>query len=416
MFKQAKRFRDFLTTEGGRASAITLALLLVLVARLCFVLIYRGGDFNPSGEMTSWSRIALNLVNGSGYVYDRDMPTARRGPVPVLIMAAQFWLFGPQAFPNLIVVNQWFYDVISATLIYCIVMRLFQRRWAAVLAMIIFALHPVVIENSSRVNVEPLATCLLLAFLLAFFRALHQPGWRRFALSGLMLGLSIHSLSTIQFFPFVAIGFIWWCLRFGEQGKLAIVAFCLALLSVWAPWIGRNYRSLGALVPTTTLAGHNLLRDQQTLSEDDYLRFRYAEENEANQIHLLVQQGYDVDVISETERDRMFRIAALDMIRAYPDRYLILTSVRLARLWLGLGLGSRVSLMSCVASLVNGPLIILALWAVVHRRQTWFRSVWLLPALLVYGTTAYVTTVADVRYSIPFTPSMIILACSSLIR
>ena len=59
-------------------------LILVLLARFAFVMTYRDGDFNPSGKMTSWSRIASNLASGEGYVYDSKAPMARRGPVPMM--------------------------------------------------------------------------------------------------------------------------------------------------------------------------------------------------------------------------------------------------------------------------------------------------------------------------------------------
>jgi len=170
---------------------IVAILVLVLLARLVFVMTYRGGDFNPAGQMTSWSRIALNLASGKGYVYDSEAPTARRGPVPILFLALLFSVFGPQAFPVPIVLSQWLWDAASALLIYFIVIELFGTRRAALLAMTLFALHPVIIENSVRVNVEPLATFLLLAFVLTLLRALRNPEWFRFVGPGIFLGLSI---------------------------------------------------------------------------------------------------------------------------------------------------------------------------------------------------------------------------------
>jgi 4-amino-4-deoxy-L-arabinose transferase-like glycosyltransferase len=305
---------------------ITAILILVLLTRLVFVMTYRDGNFNPSGKMKSWSHIALNLASGEGYVYYSEAPTARRGPVPVLFLASLFYLFGPDAFPVTIVVSQWLWDAGSAVLIYFVAMDLFGRRQVAFLAMVMFALHPVIVENSARANVEPLATFLLLAFVLTFLRALRNPEWFRFVWPGIFLGLAILSLATLQFFPVLAVGLIIVTLRVGRQRTLvAIATLCLCTLVVWSPWIIRNRLALGKFVPVSTLGGHNLLRDHYTLGETDYLRFRDTTEYKSGEKELFSARGIDLSRLSEVQQDRLFREVALDFIRAYPNRYVVLS-------------------------------------------------------------------------------------------
>jgi len=402
-----------------RRTVLTIAAIFILVVlvRFASVMTYRDGNFDPRGQMTSWSRIAFNLVSGEGYVYGSGAPTARRGPVPVLFLASLFYLFGPQAFPVPIVVSQWVWDAASAVLIYFITMDLWGRQQVAVLAAVMFALHPIVTENSIQVNVEPLATFLLLAFILTFLRALYNPKWVRFIWPGSLLGLSILSLAVLQFFPVLAVALIVVALRAEKRRTLVAVAtFCLSLLVVWSPWIIRNYLVLDTFVPVSTLGGHNLLKNHQTLGEADYLRFRNTQEDEVIKERLFAARGIDIKQLSEVEQDELFRAAALDFIRTYPDRFLTLSVVRFFRLWFNQGLGLGPNMLAYVATAVNGPLILLTLTACLCFRGDWIKLALPLLALLVYSTAFYVATAAELRYSIPFMPLIIILSAYALVN
>ena len=83
--------------------------------------------------------------------------------------------------------------------------------------MILFALHPLIIENSATEHVEPLSTFLLLGFVLTFMRALRKREWSRFILPGVLLGLTLLSLAVFQFFPVLAVGLIVFALRRERQ-------------------------------------------------------------------------------------------------------------------------------------------------------------------------------------------------------
>jgi 4-amino-4-deoxy-L-arabinose transferase-like glycosyltransferase len=332
-----------------------------------------------------------------------------------MFMALLFHLFGHQAFPVLLVLSQWLWDMGSALLVYLVAMELFGERRVAFLAAFLFALHPIIVDISIRVSVEPLATFLLLAFVLTFLRALRRPEWFQFIWPGIFLGLSILSLAVLQFFPVLAVVMI------GVSGcadrrkvLLAIATFCLSLITVWSPWVVRNYLALGEFVPAGTLGGLNLLRDHQTVGTADYLRFRDTQENEIAKKNLFAAEGIDLSQLSEVEQDKLFRKTALDFIFAYPDRYLILSIVRFFRLWFHQGLGSGPSMLSYVATLVNVPLMFLALLACLWFHGNWIRSALPLVALLGYGTVFYMATVAEVRYSVPFTPLLIIFSAYAL--
>jgi len=395
---------------------IAAAALLVIVVRLFFVMVYRGGDFNPNEKMTSWSRIALNVATGHGYVYDSDAPTARRGPVPVLFIALLFSLFGPQAFPGAIVASQWLWDAASAVLIYSISMHLFRRRRAALLAMAMFAVHPVIVENSVRVNVEPLGTCLFLAFVLTVLYALRDPNWGRFIWPGIFLGLSILSLAILQFFPIVVIGLIVVALRFEKRRILAaVITFCLSLFAVWSPWIIRNYVDLGAFVPTSTSGGLNLLEDHYALGETDYLRYRgdYSEELESS---LSAATGMNIQHLSEVQQDHLFRDIALGIIRTYPDRYIILSIVRFFRLWFNQELGLPPDMLAGAAMLANAPLMLLAGLALLRYRRELPTRALLIPLTLIYVTVFYMAAAAELRFSVPFIPFLIILSAYAVVN
>ena len=215
----------------------------------------------------------------------------------------------------------------------------------------------------------------------------------------------------------VVVGLIIFTLRAERRSALvAMVTFCASLLIVWSPWVIRNYLSLGEFVPTTTLGGHNLLRDHQTLGEADYLRFRTARENEARKKDYFAAQGIDLEQTPEVEQDKLFRETALDFIRTYPGRYVIMSAVRFFRLWLNQGLGLDPDMLSYAATLVNGPLILLALVACLRYRGDWTIPALPLLALLIYSTMLYMVMAAELRYSIPFTPLVIVLSAYGLVN
>jgi hypothetical protein len=68
------------------------------------------------------------------------------------------------------------------------------------------------------------------------------------------------------------------------------------------------------------------------------------------------------------------------------------------------------------ATMVNGPLVLLALVAYLRFRSDWTKPALLLLTLLAYNTALCMAIVAELRYSIPFTPLVIILSAYALVN
>ena len=95
-----------------------------------------------------WFAVADNLASGRGYTIgasltyfstSRLVPTAARGPLPVLLLAAYIRLFSSPYFPVLI--TAWLLSAGNALLIYAITWKLTRRRTLALVVALLSGLQ-----------------------------------------------------------------------------------------------------------------------------------------------------------------------------------------------------------------------------------------------------------------------------------
>ncbi|MCL4442285.1 MAG: glycosyltransferase family 39 protein [Eubacteriales bacterium] len=133
-------------------------------------------------------------------------------------------------------------------------------RWVGIVSGALLAVYPPNLTSPSFLLTETIFTCLLLMTLYYFARAEETGGVGWFALTGLVLGLSVYFRPTSGLLPFVFgvyllfRGYSWKkaVFRVGIMG--AVVVICLS------PWIVRNYLIYREFIPFTVSGGNPFLR------------------------------------------------------------------------------------------------------------------------------------------------------------
>lgn len=204
-----------------------------------------------------FGQLADNIALGNGFVYEKDGPgVLERTPLYAFVLAGLFKLTGGlsiQAVQMLHAVLHTF----SSFIIYMIGVRLYDRR-TAILAQLLFAVHPIALWYTARIWLETTQTLLLLLIAFAMIRLFEMPSVKRAMLLGVCIGLGCLTRSTLLLFPFV----ILWLLydRFKSDGlKLGVITFFAAFIVI-LPWTWRNYQVTSTILPVNTSLGFNLLQ------------------------------------------------------------------------------------------------------------------------------------------------------------
>lgn len=129
---------------------------------------------------------------------------------------------------------------------------------AAILASLLFLIHPATIFAQSRGGAESLFTLLTTGFVLALCQAFDRKKMLDFVVAGILLGMATMVKSTPILFPVFLFGCLllsrnWHSVFRYWMPRLALMVLCMFV--VLAPWIVRNYLLVHQFIPTMTVAG-----------------------------------------------------------------------------------------------------------------------------------------------------------------
>ena len=291
-------------------------------------------------HINGWLGIAERLVAGEGYStrellgyfpVSQLQPTASRGPVPVLVLAALLRLFkGSYVQPLLF--YSWILSALTAAAIYVLARKWTLSPKAALASGVIFCLYipEMYISTAYAAASESLFTFFLMIYVLRLQRSLETLRLRHAFVAGSVLGLAFLCRPVVLFFP----------LLFAAQMlarhrlKAAALVFCFvtAFAAVLAPWAIRNYAVFRAPVLTTTLGGYNLLRHNEMLRHNRFMIYT-GEDFDPVARAVVAKNGQDFERLNEVQLDRLFKREAKEIIREHPVRYLMLSTCRLFWLW-----------------------------------------------------------------------------------
>jgi 4-amino-4-deoxy-L-arabinose transferase-like glycosyltransferase len=364
--------------------------------------------------------IALNVAEGRGFTFCNSYfpfcgpdnnQTATVGPVPILVFAALMVAFGDLAI-YLIVALQMLLGLVTTVFIYKIAMRLFGSQRNALLGALFWGTFLPMISLELRVEAEAIFTCLLSAGILALLYGWSNNRVFTWMLAGICFGLASLSRAPLLYFLPISIIFIMLTPSVRVRRRLMNSGiFLVAFILILTPWIVRNALVFNAFIPGGTLNGYNLYRHNYIIADDNYLR--YVQGEEAHSVRdRLIEEGKWTHIRgdeNEFEMDRIYQREAMQIIKAYPHRYLLLSLYRLLPLWTDIGVIEPLPALWQLLALENIVLIVLAVATVVRRRRM-TPNFLLILTLIGYYTLGHMMVNAQMRYSTPIMPYVIILA------
>lgn len=371
---------------------LVVVLVFAVLLRLGAVLHFAGQPL--AGDERSYDSIALNLAEGHGYQLGYEdqgrTPTAQRGPVYVLYLAAFYRTFGHHVLPPL--VAQALLDVVSGWLVFRLASRWFRRDGPALAAAAMYAAYPPIVLQSAQLLTETSSAFLLLVTVSAYFAYLDGRRAGPLLLAGAALGLCV--LDKIQFAPVGAVLALAALPALGWRTALrTAVVVSLVAAALLVPWTVRNAQVFHGFVPGVTGGGISFWggtaparnRTVGSLTDPwvpDSLRRALSD-------------------LDELQASRWLMRDAVRVIGEDPARYAVLTARRFVRLWFNLLYDDPPSRASLVLALAQAAALALA-WVGMRRARpdpVAARTLWM---LALFWTLVYLPFNTVVRYTMPF--------------
>lgn len=327
------------TQPPRRPVLLPLVMLVVAAAALRAGVITARWD-RLSADPDAYRVIAENLARHGTFSRtigaEPVQPTAFRPPLYPMLLTAVAWR--GQVAPVVVAVIH----VLAGSLTVVLVWVLGQRcGWArkSYLAALLVAVDPILLNQSSEVMTETVATLLTALALLALVQWSRRASVPSALLAGGALGLAVLCRPT-----FLAWGGL--CglamLVVDRTGRRALYAgsFAVAFAVVLAPWGLRNLHTFGRPIVTTTHGGYTLLLGNNP-SFYQYLRSgSWGSVWDANELQPLLDadaEKHPATVphggLSEREADRRLYDLARQTIREQPAMFLYASVLRLGNLW-----------------------------------------------------------------------------------
>jgi hypothetical protein len=276
------------------------------------------------------------------------------------------------------------------------------RERAAILAAWFWAVYPFAIWRVAFLNKETVLTFLLILYVCAQVRALQNRCWREWALAGVLLGVVNLCKPTYLLWPVVLLLIAW---KATPRPKL--LALIGAMLLVVVPWIVRNYRLTGAILPVATQNGGVTVfvgnfqptagmweTPKRALWEAEVARIR-AENPGA----------------SEVQIQSAFYRATWQEVRSNPAKAAELYVRKLWRFWF-LSSARREPVASLLIQITYLFLALIGWW----RLRPLSAEQRLLPAMLIFAMFFHAFGVGELRFSLPVFPFVCVLAAAAFYR
>lgn len=266
---------------------VGLALLVIFLVSITYSFYYR---IEPVVDARAYDNIALNILAGNGFkeqgnevpiLFDRAIQ--RAGPAYEYLLAGIYAVFGHHY--EAVWLIQALLHTLTAWLLFKICQKIFleSKQSIGLVAMLIFGLHPDLIEISAMLMIETwyLFTVVLVVYIfLEIFK--QQSSWPLAMLLGAALVVAIYSRPTVVLF--VPIIFIFYLIR---KNYLTLIICLFTMLVLMSPWTYRNWKVYQQFIPTTVIGSYNLWLGNTALADGGQLAGGYNPWND-----YVAEQGF----------------------------------------------------------------------------------------------------------------------------
>jgi 4-amino-4-deoxy-L-arabinose transferase-like glycosyltransferase len=365
----------------------------------------RGEDnFGFGFEM---GRVGRSIALGRGFSspYEGNTgPTAWEPPLYPYLIGGVFKIFGVYTYASawvLLSINSLF-AAFTTIPVYRIAHRTFGPR-VALWSARTWALNPYVWYWSVHWIWDTTFTPLVLALIFLVALEMEQwPGWRGWALFGVLWGVgALANPTMLSFLPFCGL-WVWWRrYRRGLRSLAGVVLCSLVFFLVLSPWLARNYEAFGRLV---------FIRD------DFGLQLRLGNNKLADGISIVTLQP-NLNKLELEKFQRLGEIAyeadcrrlAFDWIRAHPGRFAVISVKRFFYYWNGLPRPTDSVVPWDFRSSLFLASSVMAVWGLMRALRQKRPAAWLFAGLVATYPTIYYFVFPHARYRHPIEPELFIL-------
>lgn len=346
----------------------------------------------------NWAAIAQSLVEGHGYAVRSNLtgemtPVAYRPPLYTLFLAGVFSVAGVSEHAGL--VAGLVLDGLVAVIILLVGRLASGRTWTGILAGLIYAFYSPEWNDVVRLYGTPIYTLLVGVLLLAIWGTLAHPSARRFAATGLVLGLIGLARPTGPFMLPLVLVWLWFAIPVSRGRRLRwLGGTLLCFLLVLSPWVVRNYAVFGKVMLSDTNGGDNLYIGATGVSVYQP-RSAYPAEVQARLAN-----------VDEFEADRILREEAVTRILADPAAYARLCAKRLVMFFFRLRSPETDWVPAPKWLLAGGVFYLLAFlgwWRTTGRQRTFATF---LALFVLYTALLHVPLVVQPRLFFPVLPCL----------
>ncbi|MDP3732557.1 MAG: glycosyltransferase family 39 protein [Candidatus Omnitrophota bacterium] len=309
---------------------ILILFLLALTVRLLYVLFF--SQFPLLKDDLQYNMIAKNILDGNGFSYDSVKPTAARGPLYPLFLAATYFVFGYDY--NTARILQAIIGAITCLLIYFIAKKLYNQN-IGFYAFVIASIYPSLIGYSGLLYSETLAAFLVSLTILFYILSSEKKSFLFFVITGISFGLLILCYPKFLFLPVLSGFSIYFFNEFRKEFFKYFFALIVGVVFILTPWTLRNIKEFGKFIPVATGAGTALW--YSTLPEDD-TGWRFDREpllSEFKRIfHGRQTEDEQHEFLFSVKTNEVFAEKALMNIKSNPVLFIKLSVKRFFRQWL----------------------------------------------------------------------------------
>lgn len=383
-------------TQSDRAIRVLLLLALVLTGIVRLAWFKVDGNHDLAGDERSYNSVAINLINGRGFSWNGDEPTATWGPLYPGLVAAMYMAFGQN--PEPVYILNIVLAVLTGYLIYGIGCILISSRFLSALAVAVMALYFPLVQDSVKLLTEVPFTFLLAATLFLTLRTLQKQRVRDFFGIGIVAGVAALCRPIMIVMPALLFFVLLLCYRPNKRLIItgtALLSLGMALLIT--PWTIRNYMVFHELVPISSAGG-------VVFYAGNY-EGQWGAPGCTWPPH--IQKFMDTNP-SEAEVSKFLTRETVKDIKADPPRSVRLAGLKFLRFWFNLGFPVPPSRASIALAFGHLILLLLALFSVKQIRNK--AALALVGSVIISFTLVHVVTFGCVRYALPLIPYVVLLA------
>ncbi len=319
-------------TPGNRpVSARAWLVLAIGAVAIRIALVRLVWDASPQiVDERHYLELATSLADGRGLAWANGTPTSMRPPLYPTFVAAVWWLADSR---SLVPVRgvQAVLSLVTVALAALLGRRLFDERVGYVAALFCAVYPPLLLANAT-ILAEVVFIVLLLGAVLAMPRSDARFGLGRALAAGAILGAASLTRSVVWLFPLAAAGA---CLLVAAPWRRRLVMAGLLLTAhsvVLAPWAVRNSVLQGVPVVVESMSGLNLWMGNSAATPEDRM-WDGVHQGAAEAFAAAISADLGPGPLSEGQKDRWGRQAALSYMLAHPGVTLRRSVLKLGDLW-----------------------------------------------------------------------------------